>query len=190
MCVRKSVVGQGTYMLAPRSYRLLVSALSFALLASIAPNARAANPPDDLAKFLFLTQLGDMPDNAVVCPSFAWKPIPAALLRSLQVADSRFVRADECVKVMDVRIGSYHRPSGKHAYFFSIHDFRMLAAGRAVAKIDQTSWPDSRQGVRPVAELVERSVSLIVGCARECAEPLRAERPKTSDCTPKRETDP
>lgn len=137
MCVRKTVVGQGSYMLAPSSYRLLVSALSFALLASIAPNARAANPPDDLAKFLFLTQLGDMPDNAVVCPSFAWKPIPAALLQSLQVADSRFVRAVECVKVMDVRIGSYHRPSGRHAYFFSIRDFRMLADGRAVAKIDQ-----------------------------------------------------
>jgi hypothetical protein len=51
MCVRKTVVGQETtYMLAPRSYLLLVSALGFALLASIAPNARAANPPDDLAK--------------------------------------------------------------------------------------------------------------------------------------------
>jgi hypothetical protein len=137
MYVRKTVVSQGTYMLAPRSYRLLVSALTFALLASIAPNARAANPPDDLAKFLFLTQLGDMPDNAVVCPSFALKPISAALLQSLQVADNRFVRVEECVKVMDVRIGSYHRPSGRHAYFFSIHDFRMLADGRAVAKIDQ-----------------------------------------------------
>lgn len=38
---------------------------------------------------------------------------------------------------MDVGIGSYHRPSGRHAYFFSIHDFGMLADGRAVAKIDQ-----------------------------------------------------
>ena len=76
MYVRKTVVGQETYMLAPRSYLLLVSALGFALLASIAPNASAANPPDDLAKLLFLTQLGDMPDNAVVCPSFAWIGFP------------------------------------------------------------------------------------------------------------------
>jgi hypothetical protein len=106
MCVRKTVVGQGTYMLAPRSYRLLVSALGFALLASITPNAGAANPPDDLAKFLFLTQLGDTPDNAVVCPSFTWKPIPAALLQSLQVADSRFVRADELVAITVPRAGT------------------------------------------------------------------------------------
>ena len=83
-------------------------------------DARAANPPDDLAKFLFLTQLGDMSDNAAVCPSFAWKPIPAPFLQSLQVADSRFVRADECVKVMDVRIGSYHRPWGRHSRVESV----------------------------------------------------------------------
>jgi hypothetical protein len=61
MCVRKTVVGQGTYMLAPRSYRLLVSALGFALLASIAPYARAASPPDELAKFLQTTREGTCP---------------------------------------------------------------------------------------------------------------------------------
>jgi hypothetical protein len=44
MCVRKTVVGQGTYMLAPRSYRLLVSALGFALLASIMSALRRNGP--------------------------------------------------------------------------------------------------------------------------------------------------
>jgi len=118
-------------MLAPRNFRFLVAALGFVLWAGIVPSARAANPPDEFAKFLFLTQLGDMPDNAVVCPTFASKPIPDVLLQSLQVVDSRFVRADQCVKVMDVRVGSYHRPSGRHAYFFSIQDFKMLGDGRS-----------------------------------------------------------
>ena len=124
-------------MLAPHSSRLCVCALGLALSLSIAPSVRAATPPNDLAKFLFLTQLGDMPDNAVVCPSFAGKPIPAALLNSLQAVDSRFVRSDECVKVMDVRTGSYQRPSGRRAYFFSIHDFRKLGDGRAVVRVDR-----------------------------------------------------
>lgn len=111
-------------------------ALAFAL-AGFADDLHAADPPLDLADWLFLTQLGDAPKDSVICPSFGRTPIPDTLLHSLRAQNSRFVRSTDCVKVMNVRSGSFHRPSGKPAYLFSIGGFQLLSNEHAVVRIDQ-----------------------------------------------------
>lgn len=125
-----------TYMGKVRSIQVVAGVLAF-VLGVFGQAAQAADPPLDLAKWLFLTQLGDAPKDSVVCPSFDWKPVPEPLLHSLRAESSRFVRSTECVRVMNVHRGSFHRPSGRPAYLFSLRDFKLLSNGHAIVGIDQ-----------------------------------------------------
>jgi hypothetical protein len=76
--------------------------------------------PADLAEFLIYDAIATLPQKAMMCASIDGTDPPAALLQLLQQHDTRIVPASQCVYVMDGTKASFHKPTGRTAFFVEV----------------------------------------------------------------------
>jgi hypothetical protein len=85
--------------------------------------------PADLAEFLIYDAIATLPQKAMMCASVDGTDPPAALLQLLQQHDTRIVPASECVYVMNATRASFHKPTGRTAFFVEVSAFSTLSDG-------------------------------------------------------------
>jgi len=83
-----------------------------------------AQTPSSLASQLLLAQGQSIPGDAMICVRVDGADPAVEMLTQLRVRDQRFVPASECVWVVAVDKGSFHRFSGAKAFFASVDGFR------------------------------------------------------------------
>lgn len=108
------------------------------LLLTITGGASAqTQTPDNLATMLFIEQASvNLPKEAALCLEVDGKDVKSSLLDALRQKDERFVISSDCQGVSDVSKGSYHKQTGKPAFFISVSKFRTLGNNEAEIQLD------------------------------------------------------